>query len=536
MESKRLTRTHAKLMHSSSSSSEDEPNISKFGQILATVLATIGSFGLGTVLSWPAPSLHLMTEDKCGEDCTLILTVEQGSWVAALMNFGAFTAGPLVGILMPKIGKKWTMIVLCGPILAGWMCLVFADRVEMLYIGRFLTGFSGAFSMLAPGFTAEICQVEIRGALASFMQVMTMLGLLSTYTLGTWLSWRHLSAVSMLPPILVIFALYFVPRSPVFLLAKGFRGEAKKSLRFFRGPHADIDSELAQMEEDLAKSRNIKEPGMKVIFTNRTYLFPLLISLLLMLLQQFSGIKVISSYIVTIFQNAGSKFDANISSIIVGIIQVTGTSISVLIVDKFGRRRLLILSELFICVAFIMLATFFFLQEKYQTQCLHPEDFSSCRDVTAEAVDSLAWLPLASIVTFAVAYSMGMGPLPWVLNAELFSREAKAPSSSLCASFNWLCSFIVVKFAPTLEKWIGPSGSYSCFAVLAAAGTLAILAVVPETRGKTEEEVKMHFVKDEREAGGCDKTQNCQAGKPLINQNGVRRRSKENIQTCQEIA
>ena len=71
----------------------------------------------------------------------------------------------------------------------------------------------------------------------------------------------------------------------------------------------------------------------------------------------------------------------------------------------------------------------------------------------------LAWLPLASIVTFAVAYSMGMGPLPWVMNAELFSIESKA-SSSLCASFNWLCSFLVVKFSPTLESMIGASGSY----------------------------------------------------------------------------
>ena len=70
----------------------------------------------------------------------------------------------------------------------------------------------------------------------------------------------------------------------------------------------------------------------------------------------------------------------------------------------------------------------------------------------------LAWLPLASIVTFAVAYSMGMGPLPWVMNAELFSIESKATSSSLCASFNWLCSFLVVKFSPSLESMIGASG------------------------------------------------------------------------------
>ena len=107
----------------------------------------------------------------------------------------------------------------------------------------------------------------------------------------------------------------------------------------------------------------------------------------------------------------------------------------------------------------------------------------------------LAWLPLASIVTFAVAYSMGMGPLPWVMTAELFSKEAKATSSSLAASFNWLCSFLVVKFSPTLEAMIGASGSYLMFAALAFLGTGLIGVTVPETRGKTEEEIARHFIR-----------------------------------------
>ena len=105
----------------------------------------------------------------------------------------------------------------------------------------------------------------------------------------------------------------------------------------------------------------------------------------------------------------------------------------------------------------------------------------------------LAWLPLASIVTFAVAYSMGMGPLPWVMNAELFSIESKATSSSLCASFNWLCSFLVVKFSPTLESMIGASGSYLSFAALAFIGTVLIGLMVPETKGKTAEQIQRHF-------------------------------------------
>ena len=307
-----------------------------------------------------------------------------------------------------------------------------------------------------------------------------------------------MSAVCSVVPILVIVSLFFLPRSPAFLLEKGLRDEARSSLLFYRGKDFNIDNELVR-EEISAKSKQHQE-GLNIwnILSNKMYLKPLCISLMLMLLQQFSGIKVISSYIVQIFQNAGSKFDANICSIVVGVIQVTGTSISVLVVDKFGRRRLLILSEMFISFAFCMLGTFFFIQESHHSPCASPDN---CQDmfVTAETVDNLAWLPLASIVTFAVAYSMGMGPLPWVLNAELFAKEAKAPSSSFCASFNWVCSFLVVKFSPSLETVIGASGSYLTFAALAAAGTFIIVMVVPETKGKTEEEIQRGFKDPEKE-------------------------------------
>merc|ERR1712215_231733 len=111
--------------------------------------------------------------------------------------------------------------------------------------------------------------------------------------------------------------------------------------------------ELLQMETSTKQSQNAATLDLKPIF----------IGLMLMLLQQFSGIKVISSYIVQIFQNAGSKFDANICSIVVGVIQVTGTSLSVIVVDRYGRRPLLIVSEMLISFSFAMLGTFFYLKE-----------------------------------------------------------------------------------------------------------------------------------------------------------------------------
>ena len=145
---------------------------------------------------------------------------------------------------MPKYGKKWTMMILSVPIFVGWICLITAFNVEMLYCGRFLTGFAGAFSMLAPGFIAEICEVEVRGSLASFMQVMTMLGLLFTYTIGAYLDWRDLSLVSALFPVATVICLATIPRSPVFLVSTGDMAGAGRALQFYRGKSYDVTQEV----------------------------------------------------------------------------------------------------------------------------------------------------------------------------------------------------------------------------------------------------------------------------------------------------
>ena len=256
---------------------------------------------------------------------------------------------------------------------------------------------------------------------------------------------------------------------------------------------SDAQSSVNSLDDKLKRDQYNRQASLFEIFSSSMYLKPLFISLMLMLFQQFSGIKVISSYIVQIFENAGSKFDANICSIVVGVIQVTGTSLSIIVVDKYGRRPLLIVSELLISFSFAMLGTFFYLKES-SSPC---GSSNYCQEpyTVANTLDTLAFLPLASIVTFATAYSLGMGPLPWVLNAELFSEEAKAKSAALCASSNWIFSFIAVKFFPTLEASIGAGISYLSFSVFAAGGSFLIWMLVPETKGKTEEEIQQQFGK-----------------------------------------
>ena len=376
------------------------------------------------------------------------------------------------------------MMLLCLPMALGWFLIARASTIPYLYIGRFLTGFSGAFSMLAPAFVGEVAEVEIRGALSSVMQVMTMLGLVITYIVGALFPWRALSWICFCVPLVAFVSLAFLPHTPAYHLSRGREDEARKALQFYRGPNTTlVEAEMKRLrgvlKEEMSTTNNL---GISAILFSSQYMKPLALSILLMILQQFSGIKMISSYIVQIFQDAGNEFDANTSSIVVGVIQVVGSALAVLVVDPIGRKKLLILSGLFIAVSFCILGTHFYVLE---LGFFSPE-----------------WIPLASLVIYALVFSLGMGPLPWVVNSELFAREASSTSSSVAAATNWVCSFLVVKFTPSIEADVGIGPTYLSFAGLALVGTFLIFTFVPETKGRTEEGGGGGFVGVGQAAGG----------------------------------
>ena len=373
------------------------------------------------------------------------------------------------------------MMLLCLPMALGWFLIAHATTVHCLYIGRFLTGFSGAFSMLAPAFVGEVAEVEIRGTLSSVMQVMTMLGLLFTYIVGALVPWHILAWICFCMPLVAFGSLAFLPQTPAHHLSRGRKDEARKALEFYRGPNTKlIESEMQRLRGDERRTTN--NLGIFYILFSSQYRNPLAQSILLMVLQQFSGIKMISSYIVQIFQDAGNEFDANTSSIVVGVIHVVGSAVAVLVVDRIGRKKLLILSEFLITVCLCTLGTHFYRIEL--------------------GLFSPAWIPLASLVIYALAFSLGMGPLPWVVNSELFAREASSTSSSWAAASNWVCSFLVVKFTPSIEADVGIGPTYLSFAGLALVGTFLIFTFVPETKGRTEEGGGGGFVGVGQAAGG----------------------------------
>lgn len=438
------------------------------GQYVATLVTTLGSLCLGTVLGWPAPVLPQLEEGGLEEGLEEGgLTLQEATWVAALPSLGGCLVGPLAGLLITLVGRKVAMLLLLLPVTSGWLLLATTSSLHLLYLSRLLLGCAAAFSTLAPSFIGEVAEVEVRGALASVMQVMTMLGMLLTYVLGAFLPWRPLTWACLAVPLAALPALALLPNSPVFLLQRGRGEEARAALHYYRGPDTQlVDAELLRLRQEVGADASRRTVGLATILATTSLRRPLLLATFLMLLQQLSGIRVVTSYMVGIFRRAGTTLDANTCSMVTAGVQVLGTMLAAATVERCGRRSLLLLSSTLVAAALALLGTYFLLQE-----ALPP------------------WLPLAALLLFSLAYSLGLGPLPWLLNSELFTAAARPTSSAIGATVNWLAAFLVVKAAPLVEAAVGSAALYLGLAAVGAVGGALALAALPETRGRTEGEV-----------------------------------------------
>lgn len=197
------------------------------------------------------------------------------------------------------------------------------------------------------------------------------------------------------------------------------------------------------------------------------------ISVMLMFFQQFSGINAVIFYTVEIFESAGSTMNANISTIIVGVVQVLMTFAAAVLVERAGRKILLIQSSAIMGICLAVLGIYFNLKNNNHD------------------VSSIGWIPLLSMVMFIVSFSLGYGPIPWMMMGELLPPEVKGIATSLVVLFNWIAVFIVTKSFSLLTTSFGNDVTFWIFAVIMAFGTIYGLKQVFETKGKSNAQIQL---------------------------------------------
>ncbi|ROT70590.1 putative solute carrier family 2, facilitated glucose transporter member 8 isoform X2 [Penaeus vannamei] len=316
-----------------------------------------------------------------------------------------------------------------------------ADRfcTEYRICDRVLCGLcTGITSLVCPTYTTEYASKDIRGALGSGFQLFITIGILYAYLFGAVVeSWRWLVLVCAAVGGVYLLLAIFIKESPTFLLSRG--------------------SEQSMQEPYILK--------------------PLAITLALMVFQQLAGVNAVIYNINLIFQASGTSISDDLSSIIVGIVQVIATAAGSLLIDRAGRKLLLCFSAFTMSVSIVSLGVFFYIKSSN-------ESF---------AQEFLGWLPLTSLMIFISAFSIGYGPIPWVMMGELFYPNVKEAAGSMATTLNWTFVFIVTFVFAPLQDAIHDYGAYWLFGGLCAVNFLFCVLFVPETKGRTLQETMAHF-------------------------------------------
>ncbi|WP_037319085.1 sugar porter family MFS transporter [Salegentibacter sp. Hel_I_6] len=388
-----------------------------------------------------------------------------GSVVMAMALWGTVVGAIFGGIPTNKFGRKNTLIIIGVLYLLSALGSAFANDPITFAIFRFLGGLGvGASTIAAPTYVSEIAPPKDRGRLVSLYQFNIVLGILIAYLSNYLLRdtgaqpWRWMVGVEAIPAFIYIIFVVFIPRSPRWLISKSRNDEAAKILQDIN-PEANLEERMLEIK----KQSESQITGDNIFM--KKYRFPLILAFLVAFFNQLSGINAFLYYAPRIFESAGLEANtALLSSIGIGVVNLLFTLLGVFLIDKVGRKKLMFVGSIGYIISLSLVAAAFFLNW------------------------GGLWVPIF-LFLFIAAHAIGQGAVIWVFISEIFPNHLRASGQAFGSSTHWVLAAIVPSLVPVLFTTIGPGYVFAFFAFMMVLQLFFVIFMMPETKGKTLEEL-----------------------------------------------
>ncbi|MBA0741845.1 hypothetical protein Gogos_014966, partial [Gossypium gossypioides] len=451
---------------------EDLAPINPHETSTGTVLPFVGVACLGAILFGYHLGVVNGALDYLSKDLGIAQNaVMQGITLLAAAAVGSFTGGALAD----KFGRTRTFQLDAIPLIIGAVLTAIAQNVQTMIIGRLLAGIGiGITSAIVPLYISEISPTDIRGALGSVNQLFICIGILAALVAGLPLSrsplffyrWRGMFGLAVIPSILLALGMTYSPESPRWLFQQGKISEAEKSIGTLYGK--ERVPEVMYELRTAGQGSTEPEAGWVDLFSKR-YWKVVSVGAALFFFQQFAGINAVVYYSTAVFRSAGIASDVAASAL-VGASNVFGTVIASSLMDRQGRKSLLITSFSGMGASMLLLSL------SFTWKVLAP--YSGI-------------LAVVGTVLYVLSFSLGAGPVPALLLPEIFASRIRAKAVALSLCMHWISNFVIGLYFLSVVDKFGISVVYLAFAAVCLLAVLFMAGNVVETKGRSLEEIEL---------------------------------------------
>ena len=390
--------------------------------------------------------------------------------VVSAVLLGAIVGAAASGGVSDKIGRRQTIIWTAIFFAIGALGSAFAQNVIWLISCRVIIGVAiGVASFVAPLYISEVAPTEVRGALVSLNQLMITCGIVLSYVVDYAFSasdnWRWMFAFGAVPAIVLLVGMLFLPESPRWLLSQSLVKRARAILERIRNKE-NVDKELEVINKTLKQKAGgwgeLLEPWIRPA---------LIVGIGLAFIQQATGINTVIYYAPTIFEFAGFE-SAKVSILAtagVGIVNVLMTIVAIWLLDRLGRRPLLFTGLIGMILSLTVLGFAF---------------------RVPSLSGSLKWITVAGLACYIASFAISLGPIFWLIIAEIYPLRIRGRAMSIATVANWTFNIIVALTFLTMADKLGRSSAFWLYALVAIAGLVFSYFYVPETKGRTLEEIE----------------------------------------------